>query len=103
ASRAETSALATLRGLSPPPRYRQPMAALVKAIGNEAAVFEALAKAGRSNNRGAYASAVRRMSAASRGLSGASRRVATYQLGVPEFGVLRLAGPPARQLAPAVT
>jgi CHAT domain len=94
ASQAEDRAAASLRKLSPPPRYQKAVAQLAAALHGEATTFTALARAAQSNNRGAYTGAVREISTVSRTLDTVTRRVEIYELGVPELVALRLSGPP---------
>jgi hypothetical protein len=90
----EAHATTLLRKIAPPPRYRQAITQVTAALSREAAAFTALARAARSNKRNTYSRAVRGISAASRALQAAGRRLGFYELGDPELGVLHLGGPP---------
>jgi hypothetical protein len=93
-ARTEVHASALLAKLTPPARYRKAVVRMTAALGHEAKAFAALARAAGANQRHAYARAVASISAASRAVQAATRRLQVDQLGAPSLGTLHLAGPP---------
>jgi hypothetical protein len=93
-SRTEVDATGVLAKLAPPPRYREAVAGMTRALSQEAKAFAALARAAGSDQRPAYATAVVHISAASRAVEAATRRLQADQLRAPALGALHLAGPP---------
>ncbi len=93
----EAHATAALMKLSPPPRYREAVERVTKALSQEAAGFFALAKAADSNDPAAYSGALGLVSRGSRALDDATVGIRSYHFGVPQLDVLHLTGPPPIQ------
>jgi hypothetical protein len=91
-ARAETGAIEALKRLGPPARYQPAITSLTTALQREETKLTTLANEARANNATSYPAAVRSVTVASHVLAGAAAALASYQLGVPTFGALRLAG-----------